>query len=177
MIRKSAGCTKKGFGLMSAMDNKQMTTGARSVLDPEKDRLDSWKEIAVYLDREVRTAQRWEKREGLPVHRHFHAKASPLCAFKHEIDAWLHSRNRAVSEPAPKEEYSGPAAAWLNPTLLAASRMPAKSRLWLQNDTAGVGSLDLFQGENRIRLYFYIQLRAERNANASLKNSATRGRS
>src|ERR1700694_1342286 len=36
------------------------------------DRLDSWKEIANYLKREVRTVQLWEKKEGLPVHRHFH---------------------------------------------------------------------------------------------------------
>ena len=33
-------------------------------------RLDSWKEIAGYLGREVRTVQGWEKNEGLPVHRH-----------------------------------------------------------------------------------------------------------
>ena len=35
-------------------------------------RLDSWKEIAAYLNRDVTTAQRWEKREGMPVHRHLH---------------------------------------------------------------------------------------------------------
>ena len=32
-------------------------------------RLDSWKEIAAYLGRDVRTVQRWERREGLPIHR------------------------------------------------------------------------------------------------------------
>ena len=39
------------------------------------DRLDSWKEIAAYLHRDVTTVQRWEKREGMPVHRHLHDKA------------------------------------------------------------------------------------------------------
>lgn len=39
-------------------------------VDPVSDRLDSWKEIAVYLDRALRTVQRWEKDHGLPVHRH-----------------------------------------------------------------------------------------------------------
>jgi hypothetical protein len=92
---------------MSAMDNKQMKSVARSVLDPGRDRLDSWKEIAVYLGREVRTAQRWEKRESLPVYRHVHAKASSVWAFKHEIDAWLHTRSPAASEPAHKEKYPG----------------------------------------------------------------------
>jgi hypothetical protein len=32
------------------------------------DFLGSWKEIAAYLGRDVRTVQRWEKKEGLPVH-------------------------------------------------------------------------------------------------------------
>ena len=33
-------------------------------------RLDSWKEIAAHFNRDVTTVQRWEKREGMPVHRH-----------------------------------------------------------------------------------------------------------
>ena len=36
--------------------------------NPE-DRLDSWKEIANYLQRTVRTVQRWEQTRGLPVYR------------------------------------------------------------------------------------------------------------
>ena len=176
MVRKSAGCNKEGFNLMSAMNSKQMKSVARSVLDPGRDRLDSWKEIAVYLGREVRTAQRWEKREGLPVQRHVHAKASSVWAFRHEIDAWLHTRSPAAREPAHKEKYPGHAAESLNPTVLTATRTPTKSQSWLQNAAAGVGSLDLLQGENRIRLYFYVQLRRERDANASLKNSVARGR-
>jgi hypothetical protein len=158
------------------MDNKQMTTVARSVLDSNSNRLNSWKEIALYLDREVRTAQRWEKHEGLRVHRHFHAKASSVYAFKHEINAWLHSRRRSASEPAPEKECLQHATESLNPTPLAATRTPAGSRSWLQNAAAGVGSLDLLQGEDRIRLYFYVQLRGERNANSSLKKLVTRVR-
>ena len=162
---------------MSTTGVKPMKAGARSVLCPDGDRLDSWKEVAVYLRRDVRTVQRWEKREGLPVQRHVHAKASSVCAFKHEIDAWLRSRSRAASQPAPNKECSKPAAESLNPTLLVAARTPAKSQLLLQDSAAGVGSLDLLQGENRIRLYFCVQLRAERDADASFKNLATRRRS
>ena len=40
----------------------------------DDNRLDSWKEIAAYLKRDVSTVQRWEKREGMPVHRHVHDK-------------------------------------------------------------------------------------------------------
>ena len=36
------------------------------------DVLDSWKEIAAYFHRDIKTVQRWEKREGMPVHRHLH---------------------------------------------------------------------------------------------------------
>lgn len=50
--------------------------------------LDSWKEIAAYLEREVRTVQRWEKKEGLSVHRQIHEKLSTVYAYKSEIDAW-----------------------------------------------------------------------------------------
>jgi hypothetical protein len=66
-------------------------------------RLDSWKEIAVYLDREVRTVQRWEKREHLPVHRHLHRKIGSIFAFKHEIDSWRDSRSLSPVPPVSQK--------------------------------------------------------------------------
>ncbi len=51
--------------------------------------LDSWKEIAAYLKRDIRTVQRWEKREGLPVHRHQHDERGTAYAYSAEIDRWL----------------------------------------------------------------------------------------
>jgi TolB-like protein/Tfp pilus assembly protein PilF len=56
-------------------------------------RLESWKEIAAYLKRDVSTVQRWEKREGMPVHRHLHGKLGSVYAFRSEIDAWWGSRS------------------------------------------------------------------------------------
>ncbi len=35
----------------------------------DRRRLDSWKEIAAYFERDERTVKRWEKEKGLPVHR------------------------------------------------------------------------------------------------------------
>ncbi|WP_243304961.1 tetratricopeptide repeat protein [Geothrix oryzisoli] len=55
-------------------------------------RLESWKEIAAYLDRDVRTVQRWEKLEGLPVHRHLHDKQGSVFALRSEVDVWLDGR-------------------------------------------------------------------------------------
>jgi Tol biopolymer transport system component len=60
--------------------------------DPSPERLDSWKDIASYLKRDVSTAQRWEKREGMPVHRHQHDKMGSVYAFPAELDAWWRSR-------------------------------------------------------------------------------------
>ena len=56
-------------------------------------RLDSWKAIAVHLGRDVRTVQRWEKREGLPVHRLFHEQAGSVYAYTQEVDDWRKSRS------------------------------------------------------------------------------------
>ncbi len=68
--------------------------------EPElpQNRLESWKEIAAYLQRNVITVQRWEKQEGLPVHRHPHQKRSSVYAYASEIDQWRESRKAA---PAP----------------------------------------------------------------------------
>jgi non-specific serine/threonine protein kinase len=62
---------------------------------PAEDRLESWKEIAAYLKRGVRTVRRWEHDEGLPVHRHQHKALGSVYAFKSEIDAWRQSGSRA----------------------------------------------------------------------------------
>jgi TolB-like protein len=67
-------------------------------------RLGSWKEVASYLRCNVRTVQRWERSEGLPLHRHFHQTGSTVYAFSGELDAWLDTRSLVRSSPstAPK---------------------------------------------------------------------------
>ena len=75
---------------------------------PSDDRLDSWKEIAAYMRRDVTTVQRWEKREGMPVHRHLHDKTGSVYAFKRELDAWTRTRSQALA--AQSEAASAPAA-------------------------------------------------------------------
>jgi len=59
---------------------------------PSKGFLDSWKQIAVFLQRGVRTVQRWEREEGLPVHRHRHSMGGTVFALASEIQKWLKSR-------------------------------------------------------------------------------------
>jgi Tol biopolymer transport system component len=73
------------------------SSGTPASEGPLEDRLDSWKEIAAYLNRDVTTVQRWEKREGMPVHRHVHDKIGSVYAFRADLDAWSVGRNlRAV---------------------------------------------------------------------------------
>ncbi len=74
-----------------------------SATGPQADvRLDSWKEIAAYLNRTVRTAQRWEESEGLPIHRHGHDQRDSVYAFTRELDEWLRNRSHLVErEPPP----------------------------------------------------------------------------
>jgi hypothetical protein len=55
--------------------------------------LTSWKEIAAYLDRDVRTCVRWEKRYGLPVHRLDRDSKAKVFAYKEQIDEWLTDRS------------------------------------------------------------------------------------
>lgn len=62
------------------------------------DRLDSWKDVATYLKRDVSTVQRWERREELPIHRQQHDKLGSVYAFRHELDAWRAARSRRLEE-------------------------------------------------------------------------------
>ncbi len=77
-----------------------------------EDRLDSWKEIAAYVNRGVRTVRRWEHEEGLPVHRHVHRVLGSVYAYKSEIDQWrqttqqratAHGLRDARRPPSPSE--------------------------------------------------------------------------
>ncbi len=77
---------------------------------PPQDRLDSWKEIAAYLNRDVTTVQRWEKREGMPVHRHLHDRMGSVYASRAELDAWTQSRNPASQETGNDAPSSDPVA-------------------------------------------------------------------
>ena len=87
-----------------------------------EDRLDSWKEIAAYLKRDVTTVQRWEKREEMPVHRHLHDRMGSVYASRAELDAWTRSRNLPAAQEngngavAPKPPAPPPRSARTSPT-------------------------------------------------------------
>src|SRR3954471_19979906 len=51
--------------------------------------LSSWKEIAAYVGRSIRTVQRWERELGLPVHRPNGKTDGVVIALPAELDAWV----------------------------------------------------------------------------------------
>lgn len=59
---------------------------------PSSERLDSWKEIAAYLQRDESTLRRWAVRKGLPVHRQRIKSKIAVYALKSELDAWSRRR-------------------------------------------------------------------------------------
>jgi len=52
-------------------------------------RLNSWKSIAAYFERDERTVKRWEAQRGLPVHRVPGAGRSSVYAYTSELAEWL----------------------------------------------------------------------------------------
>lgn len=89
-----------------------------SPAESRADRLDSWKDIAGYLQRDVSTVQRWEKREGMPVHRHVHEKQGSVYAYRSELDGWWRSRGPGLAQREPEPDASTSA-----PTLQAHRRL------------------------------------------------------
>ncbi len=88
------------------------------------------------MDRGVRTVQRWEKEEGLPVHRQAHAKQGRVYAFRDEIDAWWESRRVSL-------QYEGAFAArfksaWASVALalIAAAMVLGGALIWLPRSPA-----------------------------------------
>jgi TolB-like protein/Flp pilus assembly protein TadD len=73
--------------------------------DNPAERLDSWKEIASYLRRDVRTVQRWEKKEGLPVRRHQHDKLGSVYAYPVELTQWFATRQQTSPAGAAAQKH------------------------------------------------------------------------
>jgi len=128
------------------VDDTQANTSSSPGRARPEDRLDSWKKIASYLKRDVSTVQRWERREGMPVHRHLHDKQGSVFAFRSELDTWWESRRRLLSvegdgasPPVQPQEAAGAsrppatrkARRLLYPALVAAVVLLAVAGAWL----------------------------------------------
>lgn len=70
------------------------------MMTDREDRLESWKEIAAYLERTTRTCQKWEGEYGLPIYRLDDSPRARVYAFKGELDGWL---ERVLRETEARE--------------------------------------------------------------------------
>lgn len=95
-----------------------------------EDRLDSWKAISAYLKRDVTTVQRWEKREGMPVHRHLHDKLGSVYAYRTELDEWVNRRKPAAPELTATESKTNKRAVWAAAAVVVIALGVAAVRWW-----------------------------------------------
>jgi len=66
-----------------------LTTNSNAPTGRSQPILNSWKEIASYFGRGVRTVQRWEQELQLPVHRIGNGPRSPVYAVVSELKFWM----------------------------------------------------------------------------------------
>ncbi len=66
--------------------------------------LNTWKEIAAYLGRGVRTVQRYEHDLGLPVRRPRGTSRSAVIALTTDLDEWLRCTPRSALDSASAKE-------------------------------------------------------------------------
>jgi tetratricopeptide (TPR) repeat protein len=98
--------------------------------EPFIDRLESWKEIAAYLRRDVRTVQRWERTHGLPIHRLPSGQRPTPFAYKHELDEWWQrTPTEGVSSRADLHVVEGAAAGQIEPVNSAKGQEPTAATL------------------------------------------------
>jgi tetratricopeptide (TPR) repeat protein len=76
--------------------------------DGTANRLDSWKEIALFFSKDVRTVKRWEKERALPVHRAPGKPGGSVYAFADELTGWLNASSAKLEEVSPVAEAPRP---------------------------------------------------------------------
>lgn len=84
---------------MSRLVGRVTSASGSDVEGAGVDLLDSWKEISVYFNRDVRTVRRWETTRGLPVHRLPGGARRAVYARKSELEAW---RLRRDADETPR---------------------------------------------------------------------------
>ncbi len=93
---------------------------------PGGKRLDSWKEIGAFFQRDERTVKRWEATRGLPVHRV--PGGGRVYAYTNELTAWLESARVKGEELPPEEPPSKAAEAEARPAP-SAPIVPSRPRI------------------------------------------------
>ena len=93
-----------------------------------KDHLQGWKEIAEYLNRDERTAKRWEKQRGLPVRRIPGEGRANVYVIVSELEGWLAGGERTSSTSAVETSFKDSTDSDAEPTEVILKRDADESR-------------------------------------------------
>ena len=100
-----------------------------------KQRLDSWKEIAAFFERDERTVRRWEIERGLPIHRVPGTTRGVVFAYADELEEWLRRPQSQPSELTGSEPRPDP-----SPVVVKAERVRAYGSVLPSTSRAGASS-------------------------------------
>jgi tetratricopeptide (TPR) repeat protein len=109
-------------------------------------RLDSWKEIASYFDRDERTVKRWEKEKGFPVHRFRESSGARVFAFTDELTQWMNSP-ASMEEPRLEQEHGS------RPVAPVEAIAPRRVRPWKVQVLAAASILAALVGVGLLHAY------------------------
>lgn len=104
------------------MDQPPAPTDSSPKTSERGTRLDSWKEIAAYLNRDLRTLQRWEKTANLPIRRLNKPGMRAVFAYTADLDEWLRQQSPAPTATSPEDRSATPATPTPAPTTPAPTR-------------------------------------------------------
>ena len=119
--------------------------GSAEQIRQSNGRLDSWKAIAQYLGRDVRSVQRWERERGLPVYRVPGQRGGAVFAYEHELEEWLRSRSGQVPAEAQRAFMEEAASPSLGVSDEALPSQPSQNH-WLRNLAFALAILFLLFG-------------------------------
>jgi|GEM_PF-724344 len=111
----------------------------------QDDRLDGWKRIANFLNRDVRTVRRWENAQNLPVHRVMHQKGATVYAYRSELTAWLDGNDQQIrntSDSTVKGETAKSSVRWTWVVAVFAIATAASAYWWM-----GKGQVEILFGQ------------------------------
>jgi len=103
------------------MDSPRKSNGSGD--SPADRRLNSWKAIGAFFERDERTVRRWEAERGLPVHRVPGAGRSSVYAYAGELAEWLKTAD--TESPLPEQAIpDSPAQPHIAETILESAFAP-----------------------------------------------------
>jgi tetratricopeptide (TPR) repeat protein len=130
----TSATSKESAQLAARVEAHMMSRTAGSTA--ENRRIDSWKEIAAFFDRDERTVKRWEKERGLPVHR-LPGERGGVFAWSQELTAWLNStaangKSSDEAVPAPPIVVAPVPPSPEPPTVPAVPPVPSPPRAFIR---------------------------------------------